>query len=487
VCFAVNPTQRAVHGFDHNQTDLEVSDMDRVTHPTTAQSRTRGPTPELLTGSSQSVTQNTKGNMLVIPTSVGANSVIDVTHQYDALGRRVARTASGSTTVFVQVDQQTICDYVSGEVPASSTYRYLYGSYIDEPIVRIATSNSETTWYYRNQQYSIIACTDPTGAATEQYVYAAYGLLTITDGASTVRTFSAINSRYTHTGREWDAALGMYHYPAGMYEATVERFCSRDPIGYAGGSECLQEYCHSNGLKFVDPMGKQIVPIPPPLPLLPFPVPPQTGSDSGDGTYANPYDGDGTDRRFCDWIMRWLHRNAVGYNQFLLDHWLAGSGQAIRTSFDNFDSSRLYREEAITKTGLKAARRAAALNCGESVREQLVQLEPARTNAVNALITPMIYGWRFWFDCHGKAKKVCSCWSPCYITVEGHCFFYAKDHVHFWNDSSRFFLPIGNMWVRDRLINACNPKAKGFDITATERMEYGATFSCDGKHRIFSL
>jgi hypothetical protein len=156
-----------------------VGDWNSVTTNGTAQSRTHGPTHELLTASSQSVTHDTKGNMLLIPASVranssplvltwdidnrmvsadvGADSVIDVTHQYDALGRRVARTASSSTTVFVQVDQQAICDYASGAAPASSTYRYLYASYIDEPIVRIATSNSETTWYHRNQQYSIVA------------------------------------------------------------------------------------------------------------------------------------------------------------------------------------------------------------------------------------------------------------------------------------------------------------------------------------------
>ena len=142
--------------------------MDRVTHPTPSH------THELVTAGGQGVTHDTQGNMLLITASVranssplvltwdfdnrmvsadvGADSVIDVTNQYDALGRRIARTASGSTTVFVQVDQQTICDYASGAAPASSTYRYLYGSYIDEPIVRIATSNSETTLYHRNQQ-----------------------------------------------------------------------------------------------------------------------------------------------------------------------------------------------------------------------------------------------------------------------------------------------------------------------------------------------
>ncbi|MBN8603222.1 MAG: RHS repeat-associated core domain-containing protein [Planctomycetes bacterium] len=242
--------------------------MDRVTHPTPSH------THELVTAGGQSVTHDTKGNLLLIPASVranssplvltwdfgnrmvsadvGADSVIDVTHQYDALGRRVARTASGSTTVFVQVAQQTICDYASGAAPALSTYRYLYGSYIDEPIVRIATSNSEMTWYHRNQQYSIVACTDSSGAATERYAYTAYGLPTITDGSGTVRTSSAIGNRYTYTGREWDGVLGLYHYRARMYEATVGRFCSRDPIGYVDGSSLYGQYIR---MQHLDSMG----------------------------------------------------------------------------------------------------------------------------------------------------------------------------------------------------------------------------------------
>jgi RHS repeat-associated protein len=262
-----------------------VGDWNSVTTNGTAQSRTHGPTHELVTAGGQSVTHDTKGNMLLIPASVranssplvltwdfdnrmvcadvGADSVIDVTHQYDALGRRVARTASGSTTVFVQVDQQTICDYASGAAPASSTYRYLYGSYIDEPIVRIATSNSETTWYHRNQQYSIVACTDSTGAATERYAYSAYGLPTITDGSGTVRTSSAIGNRYTYTGREWDGVLGLYHYRARMYEATVGRFCSRDPIGYLDANASLYTYANSSPVRLYDPLGLEPPPFDP--------------------------------------------------------------------------------------------------------------------------------------------------------------------------------------------------------------------------------
>lgn len=130
----------------------------------------------------------------------------------------------------------------------------MYGSYIDEPIVRIATSNSETTWYHRNQQYSILACTDSSGAATERYAYTAYGLPTITDGSGTVRTSSAIGNRYTYTGREWDGVLGLYHYRARMYEATVGRFCSRDPIGYEDGPS-QYEYSDFNPATYSDPLG----------------------------------------------------------------------------------------------------------------------------------------------------------------------------------------------------------------------------------------
>ncbi|MBL8872030.1 MAG: hypothetical protein JNK90_19810 [Planctomycetaceae bacterium] len=60
--------QHAVHTFDHKPIDLEVIAMDRVTHPTPSH------THELVTAGGQSVTHDTKGNMLLIPTCVRANS-----------------------------------------------------------------------------------------------------------------------------------------------------------------------------------------------------------------------------------------------------------------------------------------------------------------------------------------------------------------------------------------------------------------------------
>ncbi len=105
-----------------------------------------------------------------------------VSQQFDALGRRVARTVGISTTVYVQDGQQTIADYAVGAAPASSTYRYLYASYVDEPVMRWQTSGGVPFYYHRNQQYSVVALTDGSGTIVERYAYTVYGQPTFLTG-----------------------------------------------------------------------------------------------------------------------------------------------------------------------------------------------------------------------------------------------------------------------------------------------------------------
>jgi RHS repeat-associated protein len=164
---------------------------------------------------------------------IDANGTADVSFQYDALGRRVARTGTGGSFVFVQMDQQTIADYPVGGAASTPTYRYVYASYIDEPVVRKGAGTGGTILYYhRNQQYSITAITTSTGAVAERYAYTAYGQATILDASASVLSSSAINNRYTYTGREWDATLALHHFRARWMSPIAGRFLSRDPIGY---------------------------------------------------------------------------------------------------------------------------------------------------------------------------------------------------------------------------------------------------------------
>ncbi|MFN9604087.1 MAG: RHS repeat-associated core domain-containing protein, partial [Planctomycetota bacterium] len=165
---------------------------------------------------------------------IDANGTADVNFQYDALGRRVARSGTGGSVVFVQMDQQTIADYPVGGAATTPTFRYVYGSYIDEPVVRKTAGTGGTlVYFHRNHQYSVTAITTSTGAIAERYSYTAYGQPTILNASGTPLSpqTSTLNSRYSYTGREWDATLGLHHFRARWMSPIAGRFLGRDPIG----------------------------------------------------------------------------------------------------------------------------------------------------------------------------------------------------------------------------------------------------------------
>ena len=117
------------------------------------------------------------------------------------------------------------------------------------------SSSTGTSSFCCNQQYSIIATTTSAGAIAERYAYTAYGQLTFFNASGTPISSSAIGNRYTYTGREWDAALALYHYRARMYDPLAGRFVSRDPIGYAAGSSNVYQFVRSKVLGNRDPFG----------------------------------------------------------------------------------------------------------------------------------------------------------------------------------------------------------------------------------------
>jgi RHS repeat-associated protein len=115
------------------------------------------------------------------------------------------------------------------------------------------TSPATTTHNHRNQQYSITAVTTSSGAIAERYAYSAYGEPTICDSSgSAIGSSSAINNRYSYTGREWDGTVGLYHFRARWMCPKTGRFLTRDPIGYHDGMCQYQIYFD---LATLDPMG----------------------------------------------------------------------------------------------------------------------------------------------------------------------------------------------------------------------------------------
>lgn len=242
----------------------------------TSQSRTHGNSHEVLTvGSSpnHTVTTDVEGNITEIPTNVSAparklfwdsdnqltgvdttgDTTPEVTFEYDALHRRVARSVPGGTErVYIHSGQQVVCDYARGaNANTTPLYRYVWGDYIDEPILR-QTGSTTLLYYHHNQQYSTVALTNSSGEVVERYGYTAYGELTIMDYSGSGQSYSTYSNRYTYTGREWDPDLKLYHFRARYYEPHLGRFVSRDPIGYSDGMNFYNSSFASSGL---DPFG----------------------------------------------------------------------------------------------------------------------------------------------------------------------------------------------------------------------------------------
>jgi YD repeat-containing protein len=168
----------------------------------------------------------------------GSAGSLEVTFEYDALGRRVSRSHSSGNVVYVHAGQQVIADYARGAVTSSPTYRYVYADclgyegYVDEPILRhtgttttLPTTGDNALYYHRNQQYSIVGLTNAAGTLVERYTYSAYGTLGIYAANGTVRSSSTYANRYTYTGREWDGDLRLYHFRARWYDPRRVGLC----------------------------------------------------------------------------------------------------------------------------------------------------------------------------------------------------------------------------------------------------------------------
>jgi RHS repeat-associated protein len=127
--------------------------------------------------------------------------------------------------------------------------------YIDEPVVRKTAGTGGTlVYFHRNHQYSITAVTTSTGSIAERYAYTAYGQPTILDASASVLSSSAINNRYTYTGREWDATLALHHFRARWMSPSAGRFITRDPIGYQDGLS-VYAFLKGNSLDGADALG----------------------------------------------------------------------------------------------------------------------------------------------------------------------------------------------------------------------------------------
>jgi RHS repeat-associated protein len=171
------------------------------------------------------------------------------TYTYDALGRRVSKTVGGNTTVFISDGMQEITEYVNGAFSQS----YVYGSYIDEPLLKTDSAGNKI-YYHANNLFSIAALTDNAGTVVERYKYDPYGKATVlaADGI-TIRPNSLHKNDITWEGRRTDRETNLMYFRQRMYSLDLGIFISR--FYKMDVDTHLYRFQFNAPTNYVDPMG----------------------------------------------------------------------------------------------------------------------------------------------------------------------------------------------------------------------------------------
>jgi RHS repeat-associated protein len=157
--------------------------------------------------------------------------------QYDAVGRRQAKTVAGASTQFLY-DGLNPVQELSG---TTVTANVLAGG-LDEYFMR--TEGAATQHYLTDALGSTIRLTDGTAAKLVDYTYEPYGKSSADAGSTNALQF---------TGRENDGT-GLNYFRARYQSPVLGRFISEDPIGLAGGANGYA-YAEGNPISFTDPLG----------------------------------------------------------------------------------------------------------------------------------------------------------------------------------------------------------------------------------------
>ena len=177
--------------------------------------------------------------------------------KYDAFGRRVWI----QNNVYVPAGEQMIARYGAGDAPSEPKNKWVYGDYIDEPIMidRFRANNTSVPWmemyYHHDRRFNVTALSWGSDATVrERYVYGPYGDTTILAGnGTTVRNNSSYQNPFMYTGRFWENTFGLYYFRNRWYDPELGRFINRDPLGYVDGMSLYRGYFVPSG---VDPTGE---------------------------------------------------------------------------------------------------------------------------------------------------------------------------------------------------------------------------------------
>jgi len=164
-----------------------------------------------------------------------------VSFKYDPFGRRIYKSSSSGTSIYVY-DLQNLIEETnsSGAVVA----RYTQGVKIDEPLAMLRSG--ATSYYQADGLGSVTSLSNAAGALAQTYAFDSFGKQTAASGSLT--------NPFQYTAREFDSETNLQFSRARYYDPNAGRFISEDPIGFRAGNNFYQ-YVLNDPLNSIDPLG----------------------------------------------------------------------------------------------------------------------------------------------------------------------------------------------------------------------------------------
>lgn len=182
------------------------------------------------------------------------------TYKYDALGRRIVETVSGTTRdVYFSAAWQVLEEREAANVKT----QYIWSPvYVDALVLRDrdadgnqANGLEERLYVQQDANFNVTALLNTSGSVVERYIYDPYGRVTFLAPDWTTRGSSSYAWSYLHQGGRYENLTGLYHFRNRDLSATLGRWVTQDPIHFAGRDLNLYRDVGNNPTKMLDPSG----------------------------------------------------------------------------------------------------------------------------------------------------------------------------------------------------------------------------------------
>jgi RHS repeat-associated protein len=177
-------------------------------------------------------------------------------YQYDALGRRVAKTTASGTTQFYYHGWQVIEEQEGGQV----VRQFVDGLWIDDHLVQdlydaTGMGIERSLFYLQNHRGDTVKLVDGTGTVVQEVETSPYGeVFQVRQDGGLEPLANPGLAVYLFQGRRLDGESEVYYFRMRYYDAGHGRFLQRDPLEYVDGMG-LYEAFRGNSFLYLDFLG----------------------------------------------------------------------------------------------------------------------------------------------------------------------------------------------------------------------------------------